>query len=79
MILEALNTGMGINAACRVFKVSKSRVYSWGDRLGSLKETLLLYALCHQVLVPLIEGDEGGIRGCTRTSLPMRLKAGRWG
>ena len=33
MILDALNDGMGINAACRVFKVSKNTVYSWMDRL----------------------------------------------
>ena len=58
MILEALNTGMGINAACRVFKVSKNTLYSWLDRIGSLKETLLLYALCPQFLVHLIEGEE---------------------
>ena len=58
MILDALNNGLGINAACRVFKVSKNTIYSWLDRLGSLKETLLLYALCHQFLVQVIEGDE---------------------
>jgi len=62
MVLDALNEGMGINAACRVFKVSKNTIYSWLDRLGSLKETLLLYALCHQFLVQLIEGDEGDTR-----------------
>ena len=28
MILDALNDGMGINAACRVFKVSKNTIYS---------------------------------------------------
>jgi len=58
MVLDALNEGMGINAACRVFKVSKNTIYSWVDRLGSLKATLLWYALCHQFLVQLIEGDE---------------------
>lgn len=58
MILDALNEGMAINAACRVFKVSKNSIYTWLDRLGSLKETLLLYALCHQFLVQLVEGDE---------------------
>jgi len=41
MIPDALNNGMGINAACRVFKVSKNTRYSWVDRIGRLKETLL--------------------------------------
>jgi hypothetical protein len=58
MILDALNDGMGINAACRVFKVSKNTIYAWLERLGDLKETLLLYALCHRFLEQRIEGDE---------------------
>ena len=58
MVLDALNEGMGINAVCRVFKVAKNSVYLWLGRLGDLKETLLLYALCHQFLEQLIEGDE---------------------
>ena len=33
MILDALNNGLGINAACRVFKVSKNTISSWLDRL----------------------------------------------
>lgn len=57
-VLDALNDGMGINAACRVFHVSKNTIYSWLERLGKLKETLLLYALCHRFLEQLIEGDE---------------------
>ena len=57
-ILDALNDGMGINAACRVFKVSKNTIYDWLERLGDLKETLLLYALCHRFIEQRIEGDE---------------------
>ena len=57
-ILHALNEGMGINAACRVFCVSKTTIYEWLNRLGGLKETLFLYALCHQFLEQVIEGDE---------------------
>ena len=57
-ILDALNEGLGINAAQRVFKVSKNSIYRWLDRLADLKQTLLLYALCHQFLTQLIEGDE---------------------
>jgi len=57
-ILDALNDGMGINAACRVFKVGKETLYRWLDRLAGVKETLLLYALCHRFLQQMIEGDE---------------------
>lgn len=57
-VLHALNDGMGINAACRTFQVSKNTVYAWMERLAGLKETLLLYALCHQFLSQLVEGDE---------------------
>ena len=57
-VLEALNDGMGINAACRTFRVSKNSLYRWLTRLAELKEVLLLYALCHQFVHQLIEGDE---------------------
>jgi hypothetical protein len=57
-VLEAINEGMGINAACRTFKTSKKSINRWLERLGGLKETLLLYALCHQFLQVIIEGDE---------------------
>lgn len=57
-ILDALNEGLGVNAATRVFKVSKNSIYRWIDRLIELKQVLLVYALCHQFLVQLIEGDE---------------------
>jgi transposase-like protein len=57
-ILEAINDGMGLNAACRTFHVGKNSIKRWLSRLGNLKETLLLYALCHQFIQQLIEGDE---------------------
>jgi transposase-like protein len=58
MILNAINDGMGINAACRTFHVGKPSINRWLARLGGLKETLLLYALCHQFIQQLVEGDE---------------------
>lgn len=58
MVLEAINEGMGINAACRTFHVGKNSIKRWLKRLADLKETLLLYALCHQFLEQQIEGDE---------------------
>ena len=57
-VLEALNEGMGLNAICRTFHVGKNTVKRWVSRLGGLKETLLLYALCHQFIQLQIEGDE---------------------
>jgi transposase-like protein len=57
-ILDALNEGLGVNAACRSFHTTRKTLKRWLKRLGSLKETLLLYALCHQFIQLLIEGDE---------------------
>ncbi len=57
-VIDALNEGMGINAASRTFRVSKTSIYTWMDKIADLKQILLLYALCHQFLSQLIEGDE---------------------
>ena len=58
VVLEAINDGMGLNAACRTFRVGKNTIKRWINRLGDLKESLLLYALCHQFIQLQIEGDE---------------------
>jgi transposase-like protein len=58
LILEALQEGLGVNAACRTFHVSKNTLTRWMIRLAPLKESWLLYALCHRFLQQLIEGDE---------------------
>jgi hypothetical protein len=57
-ILDALNEGLAVNAACRTFRVGKNSLYRWQKRLASVKDTLLLYALCHQFIHQVIEGDE---------------------
>lgn len=57
-VLEAVNDGLGLNATCRTFHVGKNSIKLWLNRLGGLKETLLLYALCHQFIQLQIEGDE---------------------
>ena len=44
LVLDAINDGMGLNAACRTFQVGKNSIKRWINRLGGLKETLLLYA-----------------------------------
>src|ERR687895_2144050 len=57
-IVQALNEGLGVNAVCRLFRVSKNSLYRWQERLSDLKPTLWLYALCHQFLDLVVEGDE---------------------
>ncbi len=58
LVLDALNNGLGINAACATFHVSKNSIYLWQVRLAGLKEVLVVYALCHEFLEQFIEGDE---------------------
>ena len=58
LALNAINDGMSINAACRTFGTTKKSIKRWLERLGGLKETLLLYTLCHQFLQQIVEGDE---------------------
>ena len=58
LILQALNEGLGVNAVCRLFHVGKNSLYRWQERLSDLKPTLVLYALGHQVLTLVVEGDE---------------------
>ena len=58
MVIEALNDGMAINAAVRTFRVAKNTIYNWLERVAALKEVLMLYALCHQFLRQIVEGDE---------------------
>ena len=57
-VISALTEGVGINAATRLYGVSKNSIYRWQERLSGLKKTLLLFALTHQFLQQMIEGDE---------------------
>lgn len=57
-VLKARTEGMGLNAAVRVFGFAKNTILNWERRLSSLEETLFLYALVHQFLQLIIEGDE---------------------
>ena len=56
-VLSARTEGMGINAAARLYGGSKKSLYRWQERLSGVKQTLLLYALTHQCLSQVIEGD----------------------
>jgi len=58
VVLKARSEGIGLNAAERTFDVAKKTILAWERRLGSLKQTLLLYALVHQFFTLIIEGDE---------------------
>jgi transposase-like protein len=37
-VLAALTEGVGINAATRLYRVSKNSIYRWQERLSSLKK-----------------------------------------
>ncbi len=50
--------GIGLNAATRTFGFAKNTILNWERRLSELQETLFLYALVHQFLQLIIEGDE---------------------
>ena len=58
LILDALNDGMGVNAVCRTFHVSKNTLADWSTRLADLKDTVRLDALSHRFLQHVVEGDE---------------------
>jgi len=57
-ILKARSEGMGLNAVARTFNVSKKSVIDWEERLGNLKQVLQLYALLHEFIELVVEGDE---------------------
>lgn len=57
-VLKARMEGMGLNAAVRVFGFAKHTILNWEKRLAALQETLFLYALVHQFLQLVLEGDE---------------------
>jgi transposase-like protein len=57
-VIKARAEGMGVNATARVFGVSKNTLIDWEHRFSAIKVTLLVYALLHQFLHLVIEGDE---------------------
>jgi len=57
-VLKARSEGMGFNAVCRVFEISKNTLLEWERRFADLKKPLLIYALLHTFLMQLIEDDE---------------------
>jgi len=57
-VLQARTDGMGLNATVRTFGIAKNTVLDWEQRCAALKPVLFLYALTHQFLQVVIEGDE---------------------
>ena len=57
-VLKSRSEGMGFNAVCRVFGISKNTLLDWEQRFANLKGPLLIYALLHTFLTQLLEGDE---------------------
>lgn len=57
-VLKSRSEGVGLNAACRIFEISKNTLLDWERRFASLQGPLLIYTLLHTFLTQLIEGDE---------------------
>ena len=56
-VLESINLGQSINAACRRFKTTPMSIKRWSELSRKLNEVLLLGAKCHQFIEMIIEGD----------------------
>jgi hypothetical protein len=57
-VLPALTEGVGINAATRLYGGQQKQYLSLARATQWRKKTLLLFALTHQFLQQMIEGDE---------------------
>lgn len=57
-VLNARTEGLSLNACSRVFNLSKNTIIGWERRSAALMPTLMLYALMHDFLQMIIEGDE---------------------
>lgn len=58
LVIKARSEGLGLNAASRVYGVSKNTIIRWETKLGKVKQTLFLYSIAHEFLELIIEGDE---------------------
>ncbi len=57
-VLRARSEGLGFNACARTFGIGRDTLRSWEQRFSGVKKVLYLYALCHDFLTQVIEGDE---------------------
>jgi hypothetical protein len=49
---------MGLNAAARTCEKAKNTILAWERKFLDLHQVLFLYALVHEFLALVIEGDE---------------------
>src|SRR5216683_5269015 len=57
-VIQARTEGMGLNAAARTFEKAKNTILAWERKCIDLHQVLFLYALVHEFLALVIEGDE---------------------
>ena len=57
-VLKARTEGMGFNAAARTFEKAKNTILAWERKFIDLHQVLFLYALVHEFLALVLEGDE---------------------
>ena len=57
-VLKARTEGMGLNAAARTFEKAKNTILAWERKFSDLHQVLFLYALVHEFLEVVLEGDE---------------------
>ena len=57
-VLKARTEGMGLNAAARTFEKAKHTILAWERKFVDLHRVLFLYAVVHEFLASVIEGDE---------------------
>jgi transposase-like protein len=57
-VIKARTEGMGLNAATRTFEKAKNTILAWERKFTELHQVLFLYALVHEFLALVIEGDE---------------------
>jgi hypothetical protein len=57
-VVKARTEGMGLNAAARTFAKAKNTILAWERKFRDLHRVLFLYAVVHEFLASVIEGDE---------------------
>ena len=57
-VRKARTEGMGFNAAARTFEKAKNTILAWERKFVDLHRVLFLYAVVHEFLASVLEGDE---------------------
>lgn len=57
-VIHARVEGVGLNATCRIFKISKNTLLDWERKFSRLYQVLFIYSLVHEFVKLVIEGDE---------------------